>query len=315
MNDFIKELNITEFLGIGVPGCLLVVLILGDQTEMLLVHSLLGTDNSLVYSVFIAVLGFVVGMLIQEIGDLIEKGLWLLTWLDPKTYAACAVGPERIITKKLEDNQTRTLGKNAVWFAGGACIIIALTVLMCAGGIIPAILSACSAISYGVEEQIGGYMYLGLLPWGGLFLLAITMARVVFCKYNCNNDKIQIIRWSNPYIQTRLVGRGNTSKRTLYDGFRFVMRNLVIVLAVVNLFSLWWPVDLYQQIAKYILSNDTKLQKDILWLSFFFSGAMVIMLMRYYHYSFLRYKYAFEDFLLLENEKQEIQNEKEPQKG
>lgn len=36
MSDFFKELNIIDILGIGVPGCLLVLLLGGDQTAALL---------------------------------------------------------------------------------------------------------------------------------------------------------------------------------------------------------------------------------------------------------------------------------------
>jgi hypothetical protein len=36
VKDFFKELNIIDILGIGVPGCLLVLLLGGDQTAELL---------------------------------------------------------------------------------------------------------------------------------------------------------------------------------------------------------------------------------------------------------------------------------------
>lgn len=77
MGDFTKELNIIDFLGIGIPGCALVLLIMGGQVEILLWANFFGTECSeLTRAIILIILGYIVGMLIHEIGDVIEKILW-----------------------------------------------------------------------------------------------------------------------------------------------------------------------------------------------------------------------------------------------
>lgn len=298
MSDFFKELNIIDILGIGVPGCLLVLLLCGDQTGILLYQDLFGSDNAFALGIFLIVFGSIAGMLIQEIGDLIEKGLWLFTWLDPKTYAAYSVGPDRIINAELRKNVSDEPPIWAVRTAGWTSVLLTIVILVCAVGLhIPAI---CKAYEYviGKSVTVTCRVYLGLFPFLLLGVLALIMFTAVWSAGRKDSDKIQVIRHSNPYMQTHLVGLGNTSKRTLYDGFRFVMRNLIIVLAIVNLFSLWFPIDLYQQITRYISSNGIDFTTNMTWITVFISALVVVMLVRYYHYAILRYKYSLEDYMM-----------------
>lgn len=302
MSDFFKELNIIDILGIGVPGCLLVLLLCGDQTEVLLCQGLFGSDNAFALGIFLIISGSIAGMLVQEIGDLIEKGLWLFTWLDPKTYAAYSVGPDRILNAELRKNASDAPPIWAVRTAGWTSVLLTILILVCAICLhIPAL---CQAYEYAIGEAVTvtGIVYWGLTPFLFLGVFALTMFFAVWNTGRKKLDKIQVIRHSNPYIQTYLVGLGNTSKRTLYDGFRFVMRNLIIVLAIVNLFSLWFPIDLYQKITRYISSNGIDFTTNMTWITAFISTLVVVMLVRYYHYAILRYKYSLEDYMM-ENEK------------
>lgn len=97
MGDFIKELNIIDFLGIGIPGCVLVLLLTGDEVGLQLWETVFGTTyGEITHGLLLAIGGYIAGMLVQEIGDLVEKGMWCCPLLDPKTYAAHAVGENRI---------------------------------------------------------------------------------------------------------------------------------------------------------------------------------------------------------------------------
>ena len=302
MGDFIKELNIIDFLGIGVPGCLLILLLAGNETCFLLWGSLFGTECSEVTrSIFLIIAGYVVGMIIQEIGDIIEKGLWSCIWFDPKTYAAYAVGADRI-RKAIGDKQIeeKSMGNGRVKACTG---IVAMGGLLFSAVILlrNAIESAClMALRTGIGGEISKLSIKGFVP---AFLCCIGVlsfvAYVAINRKKYNVEDINFVRKSNPYIQTQLVGEGNASKRTLYDGFRFVMRNLIIVSAIVNLYSIWRPISIYQQVGAYLVANTENLQDNLFYIEFFFSAVIAIMFVRYYHYAFLRYKYSFEDFLKL----------------
>lgn len=301
MSDFFKELNIIDILGIGVPGCLLVLLLGGDQTAALLWSSQF-QNNALAFAIMLITAGSLAGMLVQELGDLIEKGLWLIPWLDPKVYAANAVNSSDLenVKEKVKDHvySESTCGKPLLtqWVSG----LSALLVVGCALALLPvAFWSAAAAADNTVRFE-------GCALWGLWPLGAMTLAVLLFRpSVNADKDPIKTVRNANPYIQTCLVGHGNTSKRTLFDGWRFVMRNLIIVLAVVNLVSLWKPVDLYRQIADMMVGDRGDMTWNLFVLTLTASSVISLMLVRYYHYAYLRYKYSLENFMQLDDKKTE----------
>lgn len=92
MSDFIKDLNIIDFLGMLLPGSLYILTVRDFfPTEELLGY--FGDDPSLLPRVtFLLVAGYVVGIIFHEIGDIFEKLLWKFKWFDPRTYAAIHTG-------------------------------------------------------------------------------------------------------------------------------------------------------------------------------------------------------------------------------
>ena len=144
-----------------------------------------------------------------------------------------------------------------------------------------------------------------LLPILGLSPLVLTAVVVFLLRTRLPDEKsdvwtkINTLRCVNPYIQTRLVNHGNTSKRTLFDGWRFVMRNLILVLAMTNLISLWKPLDLYRRVAGEMMGPGGNMSLDLSFLTLLVSCAVSLMLVRSYHYAYLRYKYSLENFMYL----------------
>ena len=77
------------------------------------------------------------------------------------------------------------------------------------------------------------------------------------------------------------------------------MRNMILVLAISNLISLWKPLDLYRRISMMMMEPSGNMTFNLLILSLIVSVIIVLMMVRYYHYAFLRYKYSLEDFIAL----------------
>ena len=101
------------------------------------------------------------------------------------------------------------------------------------------------------------------------------------------------------------MGHGNTSKRTLFDGWRFVMRNLILVLSVTNVVSLWKPVDLYHRVAHMLVGKGGDMTGHLFWLIVAAACVVGLMLVRYYHYAYLRYKYSLENYIRMIAEDEE----------
>lgn len=297
MKDFFKELNIIDILGIGIPGCLLVLLLGGDQTAELLWMEQF-QNHPLAFGIVLIAIGSIVGMLIQELGDMIEKGLWLITWLDPKVYAACAVNIDSIDKAEMDNHQYPTPTGKIADILKWICGTTSLLVVICASVVFP--FSMWKA-AYIINDTalVRFPTWLGLIPLMVTAAAAARYKKVFSGKTADERAKIESIRNANPYIQTKLVGHGNTSKRTLYDGWRFVMRNLLLVLAITNLVCLWKPLDLYRRVATKMVGVSGDMTCNMFWLTLIASITISLMLVRYFHYAFLRYKYSLEDYLEL----------------
>lgn len=313
MKDFFKELNIIDILGIGVPGCLLVLLLGGDRTAEILWMDQF-QNYPLAFGIVLIVAGSLAGMLIQELGDLIEKGLWRIRCLDPKTYAAFVVNTDSLDIKTLEKQKYSNSTETAHSWIRWICVVAAALVILCASVLLPFAMWKSAVVST-ANAQVGAGAWLGLMPLlaGGA---AVYLLRLRLPEKDSEEEKeILAIRNANPYIQTLLVGHGNTSKRTLYDGWRFVMRNLVLVLAITNLISLWKPLDLYRRVAEMMVGSDGSMTMNLFFLMLFFSGTIMLMLVRYYHYAYLRYKYSLEDYIQLVEEAKNQKKEAETPSG
>lgn len=411
MKDYIKELNIIDFLGITVPGTLLVLLITGDNTALLLWHDYFGSDATVwVRGTFLLIAGYLAGMLLHEIGDCLEKGTWCFHPLDPKAYAANAVGAQ-----KIEDAMVRAnlLAEDRPVHAFtyvippvvkgilGSIATISLLILSTVG-FCPAMNSACYVVNSSNNPAIDAKIYFtvcALIAAGItiLFVLAcllwnryahvswdrwmekIALKRIqhiannkkIYCSnfssaYTLINDffsageldsfsqdrnakrecildflktqarngskfskdwkRIHKIftryfkprytsadkqkhsgkkgRWEtihnicvcNPLIQTYVTVHGVHSKQSMFDSFRHVMRNLIICIAIVNTYSIWHPVEVYQDIARYFVFR-ANIHQDFLWLCVCFTLTVFMMFIRYNHFVFLRYKYGYENFI------------------
>ena len=111
----------------------------------------------------------------------------------------------------------------------------------------------------------------------------------------CTNKTIYYswIQKSNQMIQTKLVNKGNYSKRVVFDGFHVMMRNSLLVIVILNVFQYFGNLH-----NVFILLMEQFIPGKIgMLLSM--NALVILMILRYIHYSYLKYKYSYEDFLEL----------------
>lgn len=93
MGDIVKEFNMIDLLGLMLPGAFLTIIFGQELGAWATLRDFWGTGNCTgVISVIILVGGYFVGMLLHEMGDLLEKILWLNPLTNPRMYAALATG-------------------------------------------------------------------------------------------------------------------------------------------------------------------------------------------------------------------------------
>lgn len=296
MKDFIKDLNIIDFLGILLPGTLLILLFSSVADGWALWSAYFGSDCSETTKIIILlVAGYALGALIHEVGDIAEKCLWLSPCFDPKVYAARAVGAEKLCAS-LGRQMPAFQKEETAGFRQALCFKLQLLMDIQPGekekG--SAILYRVLCILIGVGLHIAafkGILLLGGLPghWLWVYIAGLAAAAVLVSVLSPAGHPAALcaVSRANPDVQTALVKRGNDQKRILFDGFHVMARNFWFVSGIIgamqNVFSLSL-VPPFLQMPRFSLC----------FILFF-----AVLRIRYWHYSYLRYKYSFEDYLVI----------------
>ncbi len=244
MGDFIKELNIIDFLGMLLPGSILILVLSIDYSGAAIWSGYFGYScGDGIKITILLVAGYVLGMLIHEAGHLLEKLFWSCPFLDPVSYAAAKVG------KMYPQLFLPNFGKGEV----------------------------CKY--YCPSYKIGS-----LCKW--------------IKEIKDHKSSIQDVRSENSKIQAELSKASDSRKRQLFEGFHVMMRNLLIVFAVIVG---------YLCIAA---GEKSELKKIVcqwsqhIWFWPVCITVLALMAVRCWHYAYLRYKYSFEDYVQMQqNEK------------
>ena len=87
MGDFIKDLNIIDFLGMLLPGAFVALcLSIQHPGAWQILETAIGCELSLSLRITVVlVVGYVIGMLLHELGDRLEKCLWLVPVLNGRS--------------------------------------------------------------------------------------------------------------------------------------------------------------------------------------------------------------------------------------
>lgn len=123
-----------------------------------------------------------------------------------------------------------------------------------------------------------------------ILLISVIVIHIDCSIENSSRVKIDCVRQLNPVIQSRLVNKGNYQKRQVFDGFHVIMRNMIIVISVTEIYVYFFS------------ETNSKLYELLQNFSRFGPATFIVFLLmfvRYYHYSYLKYKYSFENYLSL----------------
>ncbi len=301
MGDFIKDLNIIDFLGMLLPGAF-VALCLNIQHPGVwqVLANAIGCDLS--FSMRIAVIlvaGYVIGMLLHELGDRLEKCLWLVPVLNPRLYAARTTKllereAEKVNpTIKWDGASSHTFRKSvkSVWKEWKMCVFsplvvaVVITVLLVAAHMLP----------------IGGGAILGIALAAVLYVTDVYMLRDRFPTdsgdegYTIKAMK-RVFEGDAEYYSHAKQDKESLRKRNLFDGFRSSARNLFLAFIFLHA---------YTSAGEGELGSLIQTQMAKLPVRCVFYGAMLLMLIRYWHYSYLKFKYCYEDNVFERNRTQD----------
>ena len=280
MGDFVKELNIIDFLGMMLPGAAFILIFSYgiDTTEQasLLFSYFENQDPSASQVILLIIAGYVLGMLIHEIGDLMEKFCWGYLRIDPRAYAAKAVNINGELIKACE----RAKVLKGQPYCETWKDIVRVGIVLC----VALFVSPCLML---VQRNWASFVLIGICV--ATFLIRRSLDAFVFR----SSDPVKEIIAANPNIQTKMVGKGNEKKRIVFDGFHVMMRNLLLSWSLLNICA--YEMNRQQFLYAFLCEKlGSGLEIIVLVFLMVLEGMMFV---RYYHYSYLKYKYTFENFV------------------
>lgn len=269
MGDFVKELNVIDFLGMLLPGAFLLLFLSGDFDVWVLLGTYWGGANGTNAAIRVTLLlvgGYIVGSLLHEAGDLLERLLWKHRAFDPRTYAAYFTKLYFVAKCYPACHQNGESYLDSLWRT-------LLLIVFC----------------YGLFGAWLPMRCLAVLLVGAHLLLWLAECEYL-SKHHIDLDCLDEIR-SNDSIYLSYPAQEDYSlrKRMLFDGFRAMCRNMFIALDILLV---------YAQNSNGMLSKLlSTIQGNHLYGGMFFL-AQTMLLARYWRFSYLKYKYCYEDFII-----------------
>lgn len=305
MGDFIKDLNIIDFLGMLLPGAFVALCFsIQHPGAWQVLANAFGCELSVSMRIaVILVAGYVAGMLLHELGDRLEKLLWHVPILNPRLYAAHRTTllkrEAESINAESQWNQTCSPkffeSMKLLWKEWKMCVFTPIS----ASAVIAVLLMAACALP---------------LRWGvmlGIVLSAVLYIANVLVLWDWfpadsggKGYTIQAIRrvleGDAEYYSHAKQDQESQRKRNLFDGFRSSARNLLLALIFLRAYATAKEGNLCSLIQTQMGKFPTQ---------FVTGGAMLLLLIRYYHYSYLKYKYCYEDNIFERNRTQDASHQ------
>ena len=290
MGDFIKDLNIIDFLGMLLPGAFVALcLSIQHPGAWQILETAIGCELSLSLRITVVlVVGYVIGMLLHELGDRMEKCLWLVPVLNPRLYAARttklwkreAENVDRTIQWDETSSHTFRKSVKSVWKEWKMCVFSPLVV----AAVITVLLVAAHMLP---------------LEWGAILGIALAVVLYVTDVYMLR-DRFptdsgdegytikamrRVLEGDAEYYSHAKQDKESQRKRNLFDGFRSSARNLFLAFIFLHA---------YTSAGEGELGSLIQTQMAKLPVRCVVYGAMLLMLIRYWHYSYLKFKYCYE---------------------
>lgn len=314
MKDIVKEFNMIDLLGMIFPGSVLMAMVCAQFELNKTVAAILGVgaEAKTVSGVLITMIvlgGYGVGMLLHEIGDVLENFMHLRKGLDPKYYIALHFFDT--------DHQLCDLYKvNCLSMLGvPGCVCILAFALIC-----PPLL--IDFVAPKLEPWVSALFAVGVMFALGYVVVFLSMRlekkmdantpAELIGKVNDREKTVnEILTW---YSTAPDVGKTETASRSkLFEGFSYMARNTLIMAFLIHLFAKFTPGEtgIFFELHHAVVTD---------WRLALLCGAVLyIFALRYWHYSFLKLKYIAEacpaQVLTKESEKESAKKPtKEPTK-
>lgn len=295
MGDIVKEFNMIDFLGMLLPGSLLMILFGEEFGVWLMIINFLGNEDCIgTITVVIIIGGYAIGMLLHEIGDLLEKILWINLLVNPRSYAA--ISTRLYVQYEKYENRSKEIErfhdkKNCVIAKIPAILGTSFIIwLMCLAFPNYKLLLISLGIVAIVSSIITPYIVRLLIKTLGIEMTESAYKDTPECILQaiCNDDSFLMYTTANNGTTKSNVKSNISRKLNLFDGFRTMARNIFVAFCILQIYSNHSNGIISSFIGAV---NDSQTYLHLLYL------ILLVFLLRYWHFSYLKYKYCYEDLI------------------
>lgn len=291
MKDFIKDFTVIDILGIMPAGVILILLLSPDIAFSSWLDDYFSTPVSeAILIVFLITAGYILGLLIHDVGDIIESFLFGVWYFSPLYYAARVTGivesnsDEKESGDNSDENAILTIFRRVLLsnFALFGLLYILLLPMTAGYQSLPAVLGWVSFIAILIASVvISCIIKKYTLPPKAKNACVVFHTRIPFVYF------IWLRKLSSSILSER-GGASNEKKLLLFDGFHILARNLIIALALYNLYAMstGWKTAAFNS-----CSGNVRM------LTAYFA-LIFLLAYRSFRYSYLKYKYLFEESCL-----------------
>lgn len=295
MGDIVKEFNMIDFLGMLLPGSLLMLLFGEEFGVWCILKDFFGDENCIgTITVVVIIGGYAIGMLLHEMGDLLEKILWINPLANPRSYAAISTrlyvqyenyenrGKE---IERFHDKKNRIIAKISA-ILGTSFIIW----LMCLAFPNYKLLLISLGIVAIVSSIITPYIVQLLIKTLGIEMTESAYKDSPECILQaiCNDDSFLMYTAASNKTTKSDIKSNISRKLNLFDGFRTMARNIFVAFCILQLYS-----NHSNGIISSLIGNihNSQTYLHLLYL------ILLVLLLRYWHFSYLKYKYCYEELV------------------
>ncbi len=303
MKDLIKEFSMLDLLGMIFPGSVLMVLICAECGAWPMIEHFVGSGMmSGVKTVVILFGGYALGMLLHDIGDMVERMLWQIPVFNPKV-AVLLYNRDASLFRFAPFQPEEARAHRG--FSGRFQLIV---------GVSPpyAFMSALRlAFLFYIEWNLHITMQSFFLTAGAVtaIFIILTLAGKLFWEDQYKNTDLlpyqeivgkseQVFSQKQTEYKFKTSGKtdGAASKVNLFDGFRAMARNLLVGVFIAYIWA-HFSSGIFYQLFFTVFSS--------MFAAVCFYFVLLLLLIRYWRYSFLQYKYIYEDMAYMDGQQAE----------
>ena len=282
VEQLIKKINMIDILGMMIPGGLMLVLLEKDTLLLNHLRSILCNEGDhILWSIVFLCISYFTGMLLHEIGSVIEKILWKIPWMNPRVYAA--INTDLL---KLYGGHSEFMLPKVCWIIFSIIGVLALIII--------------KAILLGVKKKFVCLIGIAICVVPFIVATQFLYWRKFWDVVQGDDEKKYCMRTiirNEKYIQKDArTTEENARKYGLFCGYHAMFRSFLVMVLVLQIYVYFHPdFDTISE-ASWLVAMDRVIRTNKM-LRFLRYATILAAVLRYWHFACTRFTYLYNGYI------------------